>query len=89
MLDKLDTKSIIALVLVTALIAMMFVLVFRPTIPDSDVFKMLIGGMMTVGFSTVINFYFGSSAGSKAKDDTLNQIAATVTSPTTPPTPHP
>lgn len=75
MLKDFDTRSAIALSLVAAMIGMAFVLVFRPSVPDSDVFKMLIGGLMTVGFATIISFYFGSSAGSKAKDDTLNQIA--------------
>ena len=56
-----------------------FVLAFRPNVPDSDIFKVLIGGFMTVGFASIINFYFGSSSGSKSKDDTLNQIAAAAT----------
>lgn len=81
MLKDFDTRSAIALALVAAMIGMAFVLVFRPTVPDSDVFKMLIGGLMTVGFATIISFYFGSSAGSKAKDDTLNQIAVASAAP--------
>ena len=79
--SKFDTRSAIAIALVLAMIAMAFVLAFRPALPDSDVFKILIGGLMTVGFSSIISFYFGSSSGSKAKDDTLNQIAANAVPP--------
>ena len=63
MFKDFDTRSAIALSLVAAMIGMAFVLVFRPSVPDSDVFKMLVGGLMTVGFATIISFYFGSSAG--------------------------
>lgn len=83
MLEKFDTRSAIAVALVIAMIAMAFVLAFRPAVPDSDVFKILIGGLMTVGFASIINFYFGSSSGSKAKDDTLNQIATNAVNPPT------
>jgi hypothetical protein len=88
MFEKFDTRSAIAVALVIAMIGMAFVLVFRPNVPDSDVFKILIGGLMTVGFASIINFYFGSSSGSKSKDDTLNQIAAGAASaPPAAPTP--
>lgn len=79
MLNQFDTKSAIAISLVTSMIAMAFVLALRA--PDSDIFKIVIGGLMTVGFSNIISFYFGSSSGSKAKDDTLNQIAITSSQP--------
>jgi len=82
MLKQFDTRATIAIMLVVAIITMAFVLAFRPTsAPDSDVFKMLIGGLMTVGFATVIGFYFGSSSGSKDKDDTINQVALAQISP--------
>ena len=89
MLDKFDTKSAIAVTLIASMVAMAFLLAIRN--PDSDIFKMLMGGLVTVGFASVINFYFGSSSGSKAKDDTLNQIAVNAIPPTTNGTaqPHP
>lgn len=77
---KLDTQSSIAIMLVVAMIALIFVLVFVK-VPDSDVFKMLSGGLMTVGFSSIIGFYFGSSSGSKAKDDTMNNVVANLSKP--------
>lgn len=77
-LQGLSTQSFIAIVLVVAMIALTFAMLFVKA-PDSDVFKMLSGGLMTVGFATIIGFYFGSSAGSKAKDDTIQNIAAAST----------
>jgi hypothetical protein len=72
--DKIDTPSAIALALIIAVIALMFVLVFHG-VPESDVFKLVVGSMLTLA-GTIVTFYFGSSSGSKdkdkAKDDTLN-----------------
>lgn len=83
MLKEFDTRSAIAIALVCSMIAITFVLIFHPA-PDSDILKVLIGGFMTVGFASIINFYFGSSTGSKAKDDTLNQIAVATAIPPAP-----
>ena len=77
MVKNFDTRSVIAITLVLSMIAMALVLGYNS--PDSDTFKIVVGGLMTVGFSSIISFYFGSSSGSKAKDDTLNQIAANAT----------
>jgi hypothetical protein len=72
----LETRDFIAIILICAMVGLMFALVLRPiTVPDTPVTNMLIGGFMTVGFSAVIQFYFGSSKGSAAKDDTINTIA--------------
>jgi hypothetical protein len=74
-----ETRDFIGLILICAMVGLMFVMVLRPSLipPDSPVVNMLIGGFMTVGFSAVIQFYFGSSKGSVAKDDTINAIATT------------
>jgi len=73
--DKLSVQSYIAVLLSTATVALIFLLVLRPMTASDDVTKTAIGALLTVGFATIISFYFGSSQGSKAKDDTLNQIA--------------
>lgn len=73
-LDRFDTKSAIALLLVAGMMTIAFVLIFKQ-VPESDTFKMLLGGMMTVGFSSIINYFFGSSDGSKEKDRTIGEIA--------------
>ena len=70
-----DPQSFIAVILVTAMVALMFVMCFH-AVPDGDAFKMMLGGFVTVGFSSIISFYFGSSRGSAAKDDTINKIAS-------------
>jgi hypothetical protein len=72
----LETRDFLAIMLVIAMIGLLFVLTLRPTaIPDTPVTNIVIGGFMTVGFSAVIQFYFGSSKGSVAKDDTINAMA--------------
>ncbi len=71
-----DIQQYIAGLLVTAVVVLMFVLVFHPIKDADDITKMLIGGVMTVGFATIIGFYFGSSKGSKDKDNTLSAIAS-------------
>lgn len=72
-----DPQSFIAVVLVLAMVTLVFVLVLRGTVPESDMLKMVVGGLMTTGFATIISFYFGSSKGSKEKDDALIVKATT------------
>jgi hypothetical protein len=73
----LETRDFIAIILVAAMVGLMFALVLRPTaIPDTPVANIVIGGFMTVGFSAVIQFYFGSSKGSVTKDDTISTLTA-------------
>ncbi len=85
LMDKLklsfpDTQSFLAIALITAVVALIFVMALTGK-TETDTFKIMVGGLMTVGFSNVIGFYFGSSQGSKTKDDTIN---AAVTNSTTP-----
>jgi len=72
-----DPQSFIAVVLVLAMVTLVFVLVMRGSVPESDMLKMVVGGLMTTGFATIISFYFGSSKGSKEKDDALINKATT------------
>ena len=65
------TQSLLALITVLATVALTFLLIFFPA-PESDVFKMLVGGLLTVGFATVYGFFFGSSSESKAKDERVD-----------------
>lgn len=66
-----DPQSFIAIVLVLAMVTLVFVLVFNPQATESDMLKMVVGGLMTTGFATIISFYFGSSKASDKKDDAL------------------
>lgn len=81
-----DPQSFIAVVLVLAMVTLVFVLVMRGSVPESDMLKMVVGGLMTTGFATIISFYFGSSKGSKEKDDALIDKATNPTPPKTDPT---
>lgn len=72
---NLNTPSIIAVMLIGAIVALVFLLAFMGH-ADSDVFKVLVGALVSVGFTNIVGFYFGSSASSKAKDDTIQTMAA-------------
>lgn len=78
-----DTQSIIAVSLVGSLLVIAFLLILK----DHKLSEVVIGGLMTVGFATIIAYYFGSSKGSKEKDDTITQMALTPTPPAAPPVP--
>jgi len=78
-----NTPSIIAVALIGAIIALVFLLAFMGH-ADSDVFKVLVGALVSVGFTNIVGFYFGSSASSKAKDDTINTMATSGTGSGTP-----
>jgi hypothetical protein len=70
-----DTKSMLAFLVVASNIAIAFVLIYRPGAAESDTLKVLIGGLMTVGFATIISYYFGSSQESTSKGQTIATIA--------------
>jgi hypothetical protein len=68
------TANILALLLTLSIVGLIALLAFLGK-TDTDTFKILVGGLMTVGFTNVIGFYFGSSAGSKSKDEVINSLA--------------
>lgn len=84
--DRLSVQSYIAVLLSTATVVLIFLLVLHPMTGSDDVTKTAIGALLTVGFATIISFYFGSSQGSKTKDDA---IAQAITPPPPPPSPPP
>lgn len=75
-----DIKAFLAIVITMAMIAFVFVLVFNPTTMDDKMLTMAAGGLV-VNFATIMGFYFGSSTGSKDKDDTIGRIAAGQSAP--------
>lgn len=64
-----DMPGAIAIVLILAVVGLAVMLALRD--PGGDMFKFMVGGLMTVGFSSIVSFYFGSSAGSKDKDNAI------------------
>ncbi|MGQ0620184.1 MAG: hypothetical protein ACT4QA_09730 [Panacagrimonas sp.] len=55
-----------------------FVVVLHPPEKDAPVWRLIdtvLGFLMGVGLSAIIQFFFGSSQGSKDKSDTLRQLA--------------
>lgn len=77
LLDRLDARSLIALVMIVCVMALAFLLAIRA--PESQTFNILLGGIMTVGFASVINWYYGSSSGSAMKDEALAKTSASQT----------
>jgi hypothetical protein len=70
-----EVRDLIGMSVIIAMISMLLILLLRPvTVPDNQMTNILIGGFMTAT-TAVIQFYFGSSKGSVAKDDTINAIA--------------
>lgn len=76
-----DTQCILAFAIISALVAVIFVWMFRPPTGDAGsiaVLNTLVGAL--IGMSGLIaNYYFSSSKGSQAKDTTIQNMAASVT----------
>lgn len=70
--NRFDTQSFIAIFLVISMVALVFTIAFMGKAPNDDTFKVLSGALATVGFATIVSFYFGSSSGSKSKDDAMS-----------------
>ncbi len=72
-----DTKGFIAIFIVGAFVTAVFVwMLFPPTKVDQaalTVINMLLGALVAK-FGTVVDFNFGSSQGSKDKDDAQNKM---------------
>lgn len=68
-----DMTGFISILLIVAVVALLFILAFRN--PDGDMFKYMVGAVMGSGFTGIINFYLGSSQGSKDKDAAMAKIA--------------
>lgn len=73
LVDRIDTRSFIAISLTLSMIALTFVLALRG--PETDAFKVLLGAMLTVGFASAIGWYFNSNAGSEKKDAVSAKVA--------------
>jgi hypothetical protein len=69
---SLQATLAICITLMVAAIGVMFV--FHPPDATNQILTSLISTVTTV-FVMVFSFYFGSSSGSKDKDDTVKQIA--------------
>lgn len=77
-----NTQQVIAFALVGSFIAVIFVwMLFPPRGVDQSVLtvvNMLIGALVAK-FTTIVDFFFGSSQGSKDKDEAQNKIVESLT----------
>lgn len=80
-----NTQQVIAYTLVASFVLVIFVwMVWPPKAIDQSVMtvvNMLLGALVAK-FTTVIDFFFGSSQGSKDKDDAQNKMITTLTTGT-------
>ena len=72
----MSITGLIAIVLTISIVGLVALLAFLGQ-TDTDTFKILVGGLMTVGFTNIVGYYFGSSASSKGKDETILTMAGT------------
>jgi hypothetical protein len=73
---RLDGSVIVSCVVTIGFIGVLFLWLYRPiAVPNSEVLNVLVG-TLAAGFGQVVNYWLGSSAGSKKKDETLAAVAA-------------
>lgn len=77
--SKVDTRSTIAVLLVSAMIALAAYLAWKQ--PDSDAFKILLGALISTGFTAVIGYYFGSSSNADKKDASQSRVMEALAGP--------
>jgi hypothetical protein len=72
-----DTQKLLAFILVVSFIVVIIIWMFHPPSTDATTTPVLFTLVGTLGglAGTVVTFYFGSSKGSKDKDDTISGIA--------------
>jgi hypothetical protein len=72
-----DTQRLIAFTVVVSFIAIIVIWLFHAPTGDaaSNAVLNILMGALAAAFGAVITFYFGSSKGSKDKDDTISSIA--------------
>ena len=68
---------------VTAGFLLLAVLMVFRAVPDTQAFNLIIGAMIAA-FTQVVAYWLGSSAGSKAKDQTIRELSADAPAPPAP-----
>jgi drug/metabolite transporter (DMT)-like permease len=73
MRSKLTAMYVLGTLIVLAFFTLLALLIFKeiPT-SNNDVLNLSIGALIS-GFATVVNYFYGSSAGSAAKNELLSQ----------------
>jgi len=76
MLDKFTVQGIVALFIAISFVALVTLWMVHPPSGDQAVISLLNALIMVVGsaFLQVTGYFFGSSSGSKAKDDTQTKL---------------
>jgi len=65
---------VLAIIVIVGFFALLFSLLFL-TVPETNKSLLdIITGVLTASVGSIIGYYFGSSIGSKSKDDTINNM---------------
>ena len=81
LLDRFGVKEILAMLSVIALITAMLLFWYKAPDPSNQILIGLIGQLSAIVL-VVYNNYFGSTAQSKAKDDTIAALSNAKSTPT-------
>lgn len=80
--DAIDIVKFMAMCITVSFIALVFTVIwFRPQLPDA---AWAVVAVLSQAFTLLIGFYWGSSAGSKAKDAAIIPAATAPAPPATP-----
>jgi len=79
---KLPVAAILAVAITTGFFALLFMMAVHPE-RNHDALEVLLGSLGG-GWGAIIGYYFGSSAGSRAKTDWLERMDGKTTPATTP-----
>ena len=73
----MNAQAILAVVVVTAFITLVAIWMVAPPRGDQATMALVNALVMVVGsgFMSVLNYYFGSSSGSRDKDETISRMA--------------
>ena len=76
-----NAQAVISIMVVVTFGTLMFLLILRPVAIDASLKEVLLilVGVLASKFGSVVDYYMGSSAGSKHANETLSQIATTGT----------
>jgi hypothetical protein len=72
------TRIVISMIVVMGFFAILAAFVMLPIKGDQTTINLLVGAAIS-GFTSVLNYFVGTTSGSKAKDATIASIAASTT----------
>lgn len=77
-MPKIETQPVLAFLIILSFVGIVLIWLFHPPFGDAGAMAVLNTLLGTLGgaFIAIVGFYFGSSQGSKDKDETIGRMAA-------------